>query len=234
MHPGQASGASGRIYRTITVRMDREKSLSEPEIVVRGSRRFVRAFAKLLGIEGDFVDDPVDRGGATKYGISLRFLAAEGAFDDNGDGFADYDLDMDGDIDGRDVRLITIDQAGYLYHRFFWTALECESFPEPIGEMLFDQGVNGGATAARKLLQRAINACFARTGYSLIEVDGKIGPETRGALDKVLANGWLGMDAFVEAFREAARDRYRAIVRRYPKQKRFLNGWLNRADELGR
>jgi lysozyme family protein len=35
----------------------------------------------------------------------------------------------------------------------------------PIGEMLFDQGVNGGLTAARKLLQRAIN-----TGLLLIPV----------------------------------------------------------------
>jgi len=215
--------------------MDREQSDNEPEIVVRGSRRFVRAYAKLLGIEGSFVDDPVDRGGATKYGISLRFLAAEGAFDENGDGYADYDLDMDGDIDGRDVRLITIDQAGYLYHRFFWTALDCESFPEPIGEMLFDQAVNGGAKAARKLLQRAINACLARTGYSMIEVDARIGPETRRALDRVLTIDRLGgMEAFVEAFREEVRDRYRAIVRRYPDQKRFLRGWLNRADELGR
>lgn len=214
--------------------MDREKSASETEIVVRGSRRFVRAYADLLGVEGPFVNDPVDRGGATKYGISLRFLAAEGAFDENGDGFADYDLDMDGDIDGQDIRLITIDQAGQLYHRYFWTALDCESFPEPIGEMLFDQGVNGGNEAARKLLRRAINACFARSGYSMIEVDAKIGPETRRALEKVLTNNRLGMDALVEAFREAARDRYRAIVRRYPAQKRFLNGWLNRADRLGR
>jgi hypothetical protein len=46
-------------------------------------------------------------GGATKYGISLRFLAAAGAFDSDGDGIADFDLDMDGDIDGADVCKLT-------------------------------------------------------------------------------------------------------------------------------
>jgi lysozyme family protein len=55
----------------------------------------------VLGTEGGFVDDKVDRGGTTKFGISLRFLAAEGAFDADGDGKADFDLDLDGDIDGR-------------------------------------------------------------------------------------------------------------------------------------
>jgi lysozyme family protein len=33
----------------------------------------------LIGVEGGRVNDPLDRGGETKYGVSLRFLAAEGA-----------------------------------------------------------------------------------------------------------------------------------------------------------
>ena len=44
-------------------------------IIVEGwSPRFASAVDALLGIEGGFVDDPVDRGGATKYGWSLRTL----------------------------------------------------------------------------------------------------------------------------------------------------------------
>ncbi len=205
------------------------------DIVVEGwSERYARAFEELLGIEGGFVDDPVDRGGATKYGISLRFLKAAGDLDDDGDGFRDFDLDFDGDIDGRDVRQLTGGDARFLYRRHFWQALECESWPAPIGEMLFDQGVNGGNLAAKKLLQRALNMCLARTGYNMIEVDGRPGPQTRAALDRVLANQRLGMKALVEAFREAVRDRYRAIVARNPSQRRFLRGWLARTEMLGR
>lgn len=209
--------------------------MQTPDIItVEGySRRFADAFEELLGIEGGFVDDPVDRGGATKYGISLRFLKTEGAFDDDGDMVAEFDLDFDGDIDGQDIRRLTVGDARYLYQRCFWTRLDCESFPKPIGEMLFDQGVNGGNFAARKLLQQALNYCLARTGHHLLTVDGKIGERTREAMDKVLACPRLGIGALVEAFREAVRDRYRAIVRRHPSQKKFLRGWLARAERLG-
>lgn len=205
------------------------------DIVVEGwSERYARAFEHLLGIEGGFVDDPVDRGGATKYGISLRFLKAAGDLDDDGDGFRDFDLDFDGDIDGLDVRKLTVGDARFLYLKHFWQELDCESWPAPIGEMLFDQGVNGGNHAARKLLQQALNICLARTGHSILTVDGKLGARTRAGMDKVLACPRLGMGALVEAFREAVRDRYRAIVRRRPSQKRFLRGWLARTELLGR
>lgn len=212
-----------------------EPSTAPSEIVVEGwTERYASAFEDLLGIEGGFVDDPVDRGGATKYGISLRFLKAAGELDGDGDGYRDFDLDFDGDIDGRDVRQLTVGDARYLYLKHFWQALDCESWPAPIGEMLFDQGVNGGNHAARKLMQRAINACLARTGHAMIDVDGSLGQRTYAALDKVLKCPRLGMNALVEAFREAVRDRYRAIVRRHPGQRRFLRGWLARAEQLGR
>jgi lysozyme family protein len=48
----------------------------------------------------------------------------------------------------------------FLYNRHFWEPLGCDALPMPLGEALFDQGVNGGLTAARKLLQRAINSCL--------------------------------------------------------------------------
>ena len=44
-------------------------------------------------IEGGFVNDPRDPGGATKFGISLRFLRSIG-----------LDLNRDGIIDGIDIR----------------------------------------------------------------------------------------------------------------------------------
>lgn len=206
-----------------------------PEIVVTGySPRYTAAVRKLLGIEGGFVNDPVDRGGATKYGISLRFLVAEGQMDLDGDGLADFDLDMDGDIDVADIRKLTIGDAVWVYHYCFWKRLDAESFERPIGEMLFDQAVNGGATAARKLLQRAINACTAHmTGVERLNVDGVIGGMTRLAMIAVLEHPGLGMRALAEAYREAARARYRAIATANPSQNRFLKGWLRRADELG-
>lgn len=205
----------------------------EGEIVVEGySPRYAAAVAKLLGIEGGFVDDPVDRGGATKYGISLRFLAAEGAFDEDGDGKADFDLDFDGDIDRRDIRLLTLGDCRFLYLKFFWRPIGADDLPPPIGEMVFDQAVNGGALAAKKMLQSAINACAGSHGVKgHLQVDGQLGPVTMAYIRAIVSSGGLG--ALIEAYRAQVKARYRAIAARYPSQKRFLRGWLRRADELG-
>ncbi|MAM39321.1 MAG: hypothetical protein CL949_15700 [Erythrobacter sp.] len=207
---------------------------TKPIVVKAFTDRYLRAFAKLLGIEGGYVNDKVDRGGATQFGISLRFLVAEGKIDDDGDGFADFDIDMDGDIDGADIRQLTILDAKILYKECFWNRLDCGSFPEPIGEMLFDQAVNGGLSAAAKLLQRALNAITRDKRFRTIplKVDGVIGDQTRARLDTYLNR--FGEEAIVAAYREAVKDRYHAIVRSNPSQARFLRGWLNRADRLGR
>lgn len=205
-----------------------------PDIVVSGySDRYVAAVATVLVREGGFVDDPKDRGGATNFGISLRFLVAEGAIDLDGDGVADFDLDMDGDIDGRDIRQLTRGDAVWLYHRCFWQRLPADRFVKPIGEAMFDQGVNGGLVASRKLLQTAVNAGLqlGRLNLPRLNVDGVLGDMTMGAYESVLAA--IGVKELLDEYRAAAATRYRAIVSRNPSQSRFLNGWLRRAAHLG-
>ena len=212
----------------------------QSEIIVEGySRRYAAAVKDLLVAEGGLVDDPADRGGTTKYGISLRFLAAKGAFDDDGDGKAEFDLDFDGDIDGADVRKLTRGDAVYLYHRCFWVPVDAEGFPRPLGEMMFDQAVNGGLAASRKLLQRSVNTCIMKAVSggrppALLKVDGAIGTATREAVLWVIRNPAMGMPALVVTYRDAVRERYRSIVARFPGQQRFLRGWLARAERLGR
>jgi lysozyme family protein len=210
------------------------------DIVVEGySPRYVATARKVLRLEGGHVNDKYDRGGETKYGVSLRFLVSEGQIDLDGDGVADFDLDLDGDIDGADIRGLTKGDALYLFHRCFWQRLDADSFARPVGEMLFDQAVNGGLVAARKLLQRSINAClwqqWAANGHpEKLTDDGVIGEKTRDALDWVVRRPAAGMAAIVIAYRTAAKDRYRAIAAANPTQQRYLGGWLNRANELGR
>jgi lysozyme family protein len=217
-----------------------ENTSNDVAIVVQAySPRYRKAVLHVLGIEGGHVNDPVDRGGETKFGISLRFLKAEGAFDEDGDDLADFDLDFDGDIDGADIRALTVGDAIFLYHRCFWLRLQAETFSLPIGEMLFDQAVNGGLVAARKLLQRAINSCIllmpaSKTRIALLKVDGAIGNATRHAMLEVIQWPSIGVAALVTAYRDAARERYRAIARQLPSQRKYLNGWLARADKLGK
>lgn len=215
--------------------MDAHKK--DPEIVASAwSPRFAAAVADVLRSEGGFVDDPADRGGATNFGISLRFLVAEGRIDLDADTRVDFDLDGDGDIDGQDIRRLTRGDAKYLYHRCFWRRIDADGLPRPIGEMLFDQGVNAGRSGAIRAFQRAVNRCLARAASAppSIKVDGRIGARTIAAMNWIIHWGSLGMAALVDAFRAEVRLRYRDIAARNPSQKRFLKGWLARADRLGR
>lgn len=189
------------------------------------SARFAAAWARLLRTEGGYVNAASDRGGPTKYGVSLRFLAAEARLDPAIR--TRFDLDMDGDIDGADVRRLTPALAEQLYDRCFWTRYGCEDLPSPLGEAFFDQAVNGGAVAAGKLLQAAIN----RVSGARLAQDGAIGATTKAALRAALIRP--GMTALMAAYRVAAADRYRAIAAADPSQRPNLAGWLHRAAELG-
>lgn len=219
--------------------MANDFSPDDPIVVNGWSPRFSRAVADVLKTEGGYVDHPRDPGGATKYGISLRFLKVEGKLDLDGDGIADFDLDFDGDIDGADIRKLTLQQARVLYNRCFWQAAACDGLPPPIGEMVFDQAVNGGLNASKKLLQTAINICLAKSGGALtappeIAVDGVVGAQTLDAMTWIIRWNRLGTSALVVGYREAAAARYRDLVHRNPKLRVFLKGWLRRAANLGR
>lgn len=211
-------------------------NLPEEILVQAWSSRYAIAVVDLLKTEGGFVDDKSDRGGTTKYGISLRFLVSEGAIDLDADGRKDFDLDGDGDIDGFDIRKLTRGDAKFLYHHCFWKRMDCDNLPRPVGEMMFDQGVNAGIGSARRLLQLAINRCLVRAASAppQLKVDGAIGKQTLDAMNWVLRWGALGMPALTDAFRVEVRLRYRAIADRDPSQKKFLKGWLARADRLGK
>jgi lysozyme family protein len=211
-------------------------NLPEEILVQAWSSRYAIAVTDLLKTEVGFVDDKVDRGGTTKYGISLRFLVSEGKIDLDDDGRADFDLDGDGDIDGFDIRKLTRGDAKFLYHHCFWKRMDCDNLPRPVGEMMFDQGVNAGIGSARRLLQLAINRCLTRAASAppQLKVDGAIRKQTLDAMNWVLRWGALGMPALTDAFRVEVRLRYRAIAERHPSQKKFLRGWLARADRLGR
>ena len=208
------------------------------DIVVNGwSPRFAAAVKDVLDTEGGYVNHPNDPGGATNRGISLRFLKAEGRLDLDGDGILDFDLDFDGDLDGADIRKLTKQDAKVLYFRCFWEKLGLDGLPLPLGEMVFDQAVNGGRSAGVRILQQAINDCLRRGGASApaqISDDGVLGSKTIQAMNWVLQSDRLGINALIFTYRKAAATRYIALSERNPKLRVFLEGWLTRASNLGR
>ncbi len=152
-----------------------------------------------------------DRGGATYYGISLRFLQGLGP---------DGDLDHDGDVDAFDIAAMTPQQAADLLYGHFWTPMGLsEVVDQGLGTKLFDLGVNMGPTQAAFLDQRAVNTYGARR----VVVDGRLGPITRHAMNVSHAG------RLVRGLRLLALDFYRSLVAKHPEQAIWLNGWELRA-----
>lgn len=108
--------------------------------------------------EGGYVNDQVDPGGETNWGISDRR-------DGRMDGMADLDADGIGDVRMRDL---TRDQANKIYKRDYWDAVNGDKLPSGLDLVAFDGAVNSGVSRGAKWVQRALG----------VKQDGRIGPAT--------------------------------------------------------
>ncbi|MDH5633615.1 MAG: hypothetical protein OEZ10_11545 [Gammaproteobacteria bacterium] len=178
---------------------------------------FDAAILTVLKHEGGFVDDPADPGGATNYGVSLRWLRTLGDLD--GDGYLDGDLDHDGDVDASDIRAMSQSDAENLYRLQWWNRYEYELInDQEVATKIFDMAVNMGAHQAHKIVQRACHAVHRPTPD-----DGKLGPNSLAAINGSYPNELL------PAIRSEAAAFYRLLVVTKPRLAKFKNGWLKRA-----
>lgn len=168
---------------------------------------FAAAVERLLLHEGGYVDHPSDPGGATAYGVSLRWLRSQGE-----------DIDGDGDVDVADIKALSRADAIRLYREHWWDRHGYARLGLVIGQRVFGFAVNMGAPAAHRILQRACRACGEQ-----IADDGALGPVT------VHAAGMAGEARLLPALRSEAAGHYRWLVARNPKLEVFLRGWLARA-----
>ncbi len=181
---------------------------------------FLNAVAETLEREGGFVNDKHDPGGATNYGISLRFLRKT-------EPGLKWDLDFDGDVDADDIKLLTRSNALELYHTHFW-----EKIPEAVtGAHLkakyFDCAVNMGPKQTAKLFQRALTS----TSGTHTADDGVIGPKTIAIATKVLSNDRSNFAALFCLKSEQA-GFYRSLIAAKPIFAKYKTGWLRRAYDL--
>ena len=179
--------------------------------------KFDDAIWYVLDNEGDYSEHPSDPGGATFWGISLRYLKGKG---EKGD------IDGDGDIDADDIRELTKAQAVEFYRADFWDKLKLDALKsQAVACRLFDMAVNMGPRGAVKIAQRAFNELLEGSDDERLKVDGKLGPKTRKALDSIEpVEMMVSLRIFHAEF-------YRDLVKRNPKLKVFLTGWLRRAGK---
>lgn len=165
----------------------------------------------VVDIEGGFVDDPDDSGGATKFGITEEFARAAG-------------------YQGK-MRDLTHEQAVGLYLAGVWAPLQLNAIlptSEAIATELFDTGVNCGIARAGSFFQRCLNVMNRRgRDYADILVDGAIGPATLATYDAFRqVRGREGEAVLYKALNALQGAFYIELAERREKDERFVYGWL--------
>ncbi len=167
----------------------------------KANGQFASALKHVLEMEGGFTDDPHDPGGPTNKGITLGRLASWRK--------VKLDTSNRSSLIG-DLKSISDSEVRAIYEAKYWRPAGCPLMPPPLAFFHFDAAVNHGVSGATKMLQEALG----------VDVDGEIGPETRG---KYMAMPVLKILSLYAAIR---RKRYRAL----PHFWRFGKGWLRRVD----
>jgi lysozyme family protein len=112
----------------------------------------------------------------------------------------------------RDVWEASDEEIATIYHDEYWNPY-CDKLPVGVDYDFFDMAVNHGPHRAIVLTQRALG----------VVDDGRIGPITRNAIASA------DPKKLINNIDEARRQYYKDIVASKPAQKKFLDGWMNRA-----
>lgn len=177
------------------------------------SDRFEDFFARAIEHEGKVCEDvPGDRGGATKWGITIGRLADVRKVREPKRGTAAFDKLK------ADLFAMTEDEIKDIYRTCYWDAVRGDELPPGVDLAVADFGVNSGPGRA---VQKLRVLCGIPSGTS---VDERTLFEVKRfpALD--LINLYCD---------ERARF-LNGIVASNPSQRKFLNGWLSRVGEVRR
>lgn len=170
---------------------------------------FPLAINTVLLHEGGYVNNPKDPGGATNYGISLRFLKQ--AYPE---ALADFDFDHDGDVDAADMRLLPQAKAIEIYREQFWDRYGYSRIDgASIATKVFDLCVNMGPKHAHQIVQRAAD----------VKDDGVLGPASFKAI-----NARPSAD-LLNRIRHEAVLFYERLIKLHPDFDEFRAGWIRRA-----
>lgn len=123
--------------------------------------RFARCVAFVLGpsVEGGFVNDPNDPGGATNHGITQAVLAH----------YRGHSVTVS------DVQALSVAEAEAIYRGSYWSPVGGDGLPSGLDLIVFDASVNQGPGTAARMLQNAVH----------VNPDGQVGPITLAAAQSV-------------------------------------------------
>ena len=166
---------------------------------------FLKAIPIILEHEGDWVDDPADRGGETRFGISLKMIVSTLGIKPADLGLLDFNPGC--------MKLLTKGKACEIYRKYFWDKHNLDAvIDQNAATKIFDATVNMGSRWGVKCAQRACEA----------DDDGILGSKTLAAINK------MG-PGFEDAMALTMKKRYEDIIARNPSQVKFQRTWFFRA-----
>lgn len=186
---------------------------------------FNRAVAFTLQHEGGLVDDKADAGGITNYGISYTFLSNFLA--QNPQYLSMFSLKSVSQINPAIIKNLTLQQARQIYENQWWDKYNFGKLKDqPVAIKAFDYAVNMGPTPAIKLLQ---TACQNVSGSSNVTVDGQLDNSTINFINHLNSSQ---KNQLLSSYDNAACNYYYNLTVQHPVDKKFLSGWIKRADDI--
>ena len=134
---------------------------------------FSACLRHVLAMEGGFVNDLADHGGATNWGITAATLAHWRGHP----------------VTEADVRSLQPVEARTIYHANYWNTVRGAELPSGVDLVVFDISVNSGPRRAVRMLQEALG----------VIVDGILGPVTLRAV--AVAEAGVVIDRLADARR---------------------------------
>lgn len=160
---------------------------------------FTNALGIVLNYEGsEYTNDPSDKGGPTKYGITLATLNRF------------YNRS---DLTSNDVQNLTIASVSPIYRKLYWDAMNLNLINDKyVAALLFEQGVNRGTVTVIKQVQQQLG----------LQDDGILGSATAYAIN------YQDHTKFCLEFLHGCISSYIRICVKNPGQLKYLAGWTNR------
>ncbi len=161
----------------------------------------------VLKTEGEFVDDPDDKGGATNKGITMN------TWKENAKALLNVEPTLD------NLKKITEEQATTIYKLRYWDGYGLDNLCDgDLKYMMFDFCANAGHHAV-KVIQRTLNQLGAK-----VSVNGQMNAQTIDAINAAdKAN-------LYNTFKNNRLAYYKKIADDDPTQEKFLKGWTDRAN----
>ena len=118
---------------------------------------YAKSLAQVLLSEGGYVNDPLDSGSATNFGVTQvvydDWRVAQG-------------------VAPQSVRAIAAPEVAAIYRNQYWNSVLGDVLPDGVDYAVFDFAVNSGVSRASRFLQATVGAA----------PDGLIGPVTIGKI----------------------------------------------------